>query len=276
MYGEAHGDFIANRDRYRPMFALSVQAQPHSRLASEPGEFDNGDLLLQGAAPVAVDPDTALLVGGRAEARRFEFSVNSGLPNDSVYSVGAVLGAGRFVNDDTYVEAVFEPGIYSDFGGTLTHNDWQFLGHATATYRYSEEVYFTGGIKVSRDFEKVPVFPVLGVAWLFDPNWRVDVMLPLRAELSWLVSVPTTVFVGAEIEGHEYSVRSSAATGKQQHDINIQDIRLYIGANHRVNDNFSMFARTGAVVGGDYRFTPSYDGQIEPTFMLELGLGWDF
>ena len=131
-----------------------------------------------------------------------------------------------------------------------------------------------------QDFVDVPVFPILGVAWLFDPNFRLDILLPLRAELSWLISVPTQVFIGAEVEGQQYHVRAPATQGKAQSDINIQDIRLYVGASHRFNDNFSLFARTGAVVAGDYRFKPvnmgTYDGQIQPTFMLEFGLGWDF
>ena len=60
----------------------------------------------------------------------------------------------------------------------------------------------------------------------------------------------------------------------------IQELELYLGGQHRFDDHLSVFGRVGAVIAGDHKFqNPAggrIDGQMDPSLMFEVGLGWDF
>ena len=281
LFGEQHGDFLAKMDRYRPRLRGSFLAEPSSSLDGEPGEFDMTRYAVNGQVPVVLDPDSVVLVGGHAEARRYEVdSTMRGVADETLGSVGVDLGYGRFFSEDTYGYAVFSPGVYSDFDGGLHTQDWEFFGEAMAVFRYREDLYFRGGLRVSEDFDDVPIYPMLGLSWLINDQWRIDITAPRQAEISFQPNTPTTLYAGIEIEGQEYRVRSSAATGKRQSNLQVQELRIYVGGVHRFDDSFSGFARLGAVVAGDHKFTNTsgqpVQGQLDPTLLFEVGLGWDF
>ena len=90
----------------------------------------------------------------------------------------------------------------------------------------------------------------------------------------------TSWFAGLNLEGDEYRVRSSAGTGKVESDFRVQELNLYVGGIKRFTDNVSAFARLGTTLAGDHSFrTPTgteVGGQLDPTLMFEIGLGWDF
>ncbi|MEM7203534.1 MAG: DUF6268 family outer membrane beta-barrel protein [Planctomycetota bacterium] len=278
LFGEAHGDFVAVMDRYRPQVQGSFMLEPGSRLDDEPGDFDMWRLLADGRVPLVIDPDSVLLVGGRTEAKRFDFKSDMrGLQDETVGSIGLEIGYGRFINEDTYAYATFQPGVYSDFDGTLTSEDWEFFGESLVTFRYNDNVFYKGGVRVSKDFPDLPIFPLVGASWLLDDQWRVDVLLPKRAEISYQPQPATTVYGGLELEGQEYRVR---APNGNRSDWNQQELRLYIGAIQRFDDHLSAFARFGSAIAGKHIFrNPAgvrVDGQLEPVVLFEVGVGWDF
>ena len=136
------------------------------------------------------------------------------------------------------------------------------------------------GIEVSEVFDDFAVYPLIGLSSIFAPQWRVDVLLPRKAELSFLPDTATTVFLGIRLDGDEFRVRTSAMAGKQAFDLQVQELSIYVGAVRRFTDNISAFARLGSVVAGDHKFKQPtlspVEGQIDPTFMFEVGFGWDF
>ena len=171
IFHEAHGDFLARRNRFRPAFRGSFLAMPNASLNNDPGDFDVTQFKAEGGAPFVVDPDSVGTIGGLVKARRYEFSSNTpGLEDETVWGLGMTFGFGRFVNDETLVELEFAPGVYSDLDGSLHHNDWQFFGKGLVTFHHSDELYLKGGVEVTEVFDDVPVYPLLGLSWLFQPG----------------------------------------------------------------------------------------------------------
>ncbi len=282
LFAEEHGDFLAKADRFRPSVTGTFAMLPNASLNNEPGDFDLARFQTGGRIPLVIDPDSVFLVGARAEARRYEFSSGFGVPDENLGSVGLEFGYGRFLNRDTYAHATFEPGIYSDFEGTLHHQDYKFFGEGLVVFRYAEDLYFKGGVRVSEDFADAPVYPMAGLSWIANEQWRVDILLPRRAEVSYQPQTPTTFYAGIDLEGQEYHLRSSAATGRQEFDFQVQEIRVYVGGIHRFTDHLSAFGRFGAAVAGDHKLRSDnnlgrrINGQLDPTLLFEVGVGWDF
>jgi hypothetical protein len=283
LFHEAHGDFYAGMNRFKPAARVRFRGLPNGSIDSEEGEFSQWQVGGEGLLPIAVDPDSVVLAGAKFDTRRFEYGMVFGAPDpprdETVHAAGLHVGYGHFLTDDVYAEGIFSPGVYSDFDDGLTHNDWQWYGRGLMTFRQSEELYWKLGVEVTNVFDDVPVYGLGGLAWLPGESWRIDLLLPREAELSYLAGAATTLFVGVSLEGEEYRVRSPASSGKQATDLRTQELEVYVGGIHRFSDHFSVFGSIGAVVAGDYdiqRPINDVDGQMEPTLMFEAGLGLDF
>src|SRR4029434_9122837 len=119
---------------------------------------------------------------------------------------------------------------YSDFDGTLHHGDWKWFGHALATYRVRDDLFLKGGIEVADDFADLNAYPLAGLAWLVSEQWRVDILLPHRAEISWSPNGgATTIRAGAYLEGDSYRVRAPASLGQARVDWQTQEITVGAG-----------------------------------------------
>ena len=279
LFHEAHGDFLSGMERFKPSIHARFRGLPSAELSSENGNFDSWQIGGDAMVPLITDPDSVVLLGGFFEGRRFENEPAFPVGDENLYEVGLHLGYGQFITDDTYVEGVFSPGVFSDLDGSLKSDDWEFHGRVLGTYRSDEHLFLKGGLEVSDVFEDLAVYPLVGVSWLFSPNWRLDVLLPREIELSYLVDPATTLFVGLALDGREYHRRSSSVTGKVTSNFLTQELDVYLGGLHRFNDHLSAFGRFGASIAGHYEFQvpgATIDGQIEPTIMFEVGVGWDF
>jgi len=282
LFSERHGAYLTRSKRYEPKGFARYTLIPNAKVTSEPGSFDMQEVRVRGDAPMVVDPDAYLSVGGEFRHRHYDFTNNIlGAGDDDLFVLGARLGGGVFVNDDILLEGMFRPGLYSDLDGTLTHHDWFWFGHGLATLRAHDNLFFKAGVEVSQDFDDVDVFPLAGLAWVVNDQFRVDILLPHRIEASWSPNAGvTTVRVGTYLEGDQYRVRSSAATGKRSVDWQTQEITLSVGALHRLTDYLSVFGEVGSVIAGDTKIrdgtSQSYNGAIEPTFFFNVGVGFDF
>jgi hypothetical protein len=142
-----------------------------------------------------------------------------------------------------------------------------------------ENLFFKGGGILSEDFADVDAFPVAGLSWIFHPRWRFDLLVPKSIEFSWNPTPAIILHAGVDLEGNRYRVRAPLAAGKTATDLHAQEISLSGGAIYRFNDYFSIFARSGTTIAGDYKFTPFGGGQngtMEATFLIEGGIGIDF
>lgn len=278
----AHGEFgRAARRPTAPMIELSALRVPEGTVDSEPGEFELSHYKLDATVPIPVSRDTYLIAGAHAGARDYQMSPQvQGADDEVLYNAGLRLGVGHFFDDDVSVQAYWQPSIYSDLDGSLDSRDWKlWYGAALAVWRANPELYWKAGLLLS-DAQDTGVIPLLGVAWLFAAQWRLDVLLPRTVELSFAPHPSWTLTAGFDVESEEFHVRSSAATGKIERDIHVQDVRAFVGAFHRVTENALVFLKVGTNVAGNYDWsylpTPDYTGTLEPAFYAQVGFGWNF
>ena len=117
-----------------------------------------------------IDPNSFVDFGAKYNNREYEFSTGVvGAHNETLHRGSASLTYGLFLDQDTLIEAEFEPGVWSDFSNsTLHHEDWQFFGNARMTWRYSKELFLKAGVEYSPLFRDIDVYATLGLAWLID------------------------------------------------------------------------------------------------------------
>ncbi len=278
LFQKEHGELLSRVRGFRPDLRISVLHQPDQSLKGEPGEFDLQEYTVDAAFEFPVDPNSWIRVG--AHAQRRDFSVSSGLvgadDDESLHETGLILGGGTFLNEGTFLEAQFEPGVYSDFEGGLKSDDWQFFGQALATIKNDDNLYWRVGARVDNTFEDIDLFPLLGGVWLFQENWRLDVMLPRHIEVQWNPTPEFLIDVGLSLTGNEYVVNAPSALGKTRSTWEMTEMRLYTRGTYRFDDRLSAFGRFGGTIAGDYEFNGRFgqsDGTPEGAIFFEVGMG---
>ncbi|MBM4063253.1 MAG: hypothetical protein FJ265_19475 [Planctomycetes bacterium] len=297
IFQEVHGDFMNRMERYEPMISLGGTLLPNQRVNHEAGHYDQFGYFADVNLPWNVSTDGYLLFGAYYHGRRYNF-VEMGpggtLGDETLVAAGIKLGFGAFLDDNWLIQVETHPGAFTDADGGLHHEDFDFPSHALVTYRAVDNVFVKVGARYNQVYEDAPWLPLLGFSWDISGTapsasveadlggWRLDVLLPEHVELSYWSSGVTGWLLGAEIQGAEYHVRTSAATGNQRDDVHIQEVIGYLGLVHRFNDYFSFTARAGAVLAGDYDLTTGaagynrVEGALDQGFFAEVSIGFDF
>ena len=282
MFMKAHGEYMLHKDPWRPDVRVSFLDLPDSEVKGEAGDFTLRHFRADVEGKVYLpDPDSFLKAGVQYGHRDYQFSSGAvGAHDETLFRVSATVGYGHFLTDDTLLEVDFNPGIYSDFSGTLHDDDWQMYARGLLTFRYAKDLYLKTGVEHSGVFRDLEVYPLVGLTWLIDTQWRVDVLLPRQARLTYDHSASTSFSLGIDIDGGQYQIRSPSPA-KVRREVNVQEMELSVSAQHRFNKQMSVFGRVGTTLLGDYRFrstnaTAIWDGTLEPQFFAEIGLGWTF
>ncbi len=279
LFQQDHGDFMLKRQRFDPSVEVSAGALFSGAISSEPGDFDLWRTGFDAELRSAVSPDAFLSYGAFYGGRHYETNSMPGFGNEALYQGGLHVGIGAFVATDVLVELKARPGSWSDWDGTLHTEDFDCPTSLLATARYSEEFFFKVGARYNEIYEDANVLPYLGLAWASE-SVRVDVLLPEYAEVSLWPSPDFAFLLGVEVTGAEYNVRSSIATGKQRQEIRVQEAVVYVGMQWLLDDTFSFEVRSGSAVAGDYKVGDGtgalVSGQLEPSFFVDVSLGFDF
>lgn len=282
LFSQHHAEFLQNERRFRPDLQVFYRHQFETTVKEEPGDFTFDEVRFDGDLRLPTDPDGFVQFGASVGTLQYDFSPTvqgPDDPNEDFNEVSVRVGVGRFLHDDLLVTAVFEPGVYADYHGTLKREAWEFFGEALLSFRAQESLFLKAGVEVSKDFEDLPVFPLIGASWMFLPQWRIDVLLPREIELSFNPSAELIFAAGLELEGNQYAIYSPQQVGKQMFSAEMQEMRLYGEARLRMTDQLSVFGRIGTTVAGDYEIRGStgiYDGTLEPGLFLVGGVGWNF
>ncbi len=281
-FRSAHTDFFRDMRRFTPMVEVRGLLADNGRPDSERGEFDLGMIGVEAIVPVPISRDLAVMAGAQTHARRYRFDHEAlGANDDTLIGAGLRLGVGAFVGDDLFLQALWMPSIFSDFDGTLTSEDWYlWYGIALATYRLNPKVFLKGGFALTDAFQDTGAVPILGVSWLFADQWRLDILLPRNAEVSFAPTEAWIVHAGFEIEGEEYRMRSTNSGQEVAQHVQAVDTRLFAGFIHRITPNVSFSLRAGFLVGGYYDWKDGtgfdYDGRLEQGVFVAGGVGWTF
>ncbi len=279
LFTDNHGDFILQHDRFEPMARFDILWQPDSDIKGEPGDFDLTYPTADVKIPLAVDPDTFVTLGGYFGVRSYDTSGTFVADSDNLYEIGAYLGVGTFVNEDFLLEGLFYPGIYSDLDGGLNSKDWQWYFDALGVFRTNEDLFWKIGVSHSGLFKDMDVYPLLGVSYIIDAQWRIDVLLPRSAEVSYALNPSTILLADLTLDGNQYQTHSVSVSGSGS-AAHVQELLIGVGAIYRFNDQVSMFGKLGTTLAGDYDYTSGNglrsDGSLTSGLFLTLGLGLDF
>lgn len=296
LFREAHGEFMDRRERYDPSVEFRARWMPNQSIRNEPGDFDLFGYDFDAEFPVVIYPDVFLKFGLYQFGRRYQTSTGFGSngntpanfnaePNwgdETLTAAGVRFGFGFFLSDNVLFEMETRPGVYSDMEGTLTRKDYDYPSSALMTVQANNDLFFKFGARYNQVFEDAPWLPWLGLSWELGSGLRLDVMAPEYIELAWWTSGSTAFTMGAQVQGAQYRVRSTAATGKQQRNLNVQEVFAYVGVTHRVSDYYSLSARAGAVLAGDYDLetgATNFDraeGALDQGFFVDVTLGIDW
>ncbi len=286
LFMRQHGDFMLRREPWRAEAQISGLVMKSDEIKGEPGSFD----ILHAKADVErrihlADPSTFVDVGVQYGHRHYSFSPRAqatpgGAPANVVLSrATATIQYGQFLDKDTLIEVDFVPGVWTDFGGTLHGDDWQFYGRGLLTWRYSNELFLLVGAEHSGLFRGLEIYPIAGVAWIPDEQWRVDVLLPRQVRLTHTPNDHNSVFLSVDLDGGNYQTRAPSPQ-KTPRRMSAQEFEVSLGGQHRFNANLSAFLRIGTTIGGHYEIQSngpdSYDGTLEPQAFAEFGFGWTF
>lgn len=289
LFREAHGEFMDRRERYDPSLELRARWMPNQSVRNEPGDFDLFGYDFDAEFPLVIYPDVFLKFGVYQFGRRYQTSTGFGTNNnligwgdETLTAAGVRFGFGFFLSDNVLFEMETRPGVYSDMEGTLTRKDYDYPSSALLTVQATNDLFFKFGARYNQVFEDAPWLPWLGVSWELGGGLRLDLMAPEYVELAWWTSGSTAFSFGAQVQGAQYRVRSSAATGKQQRNLNVQEVFTYVGVTHRVSDSFSLSARAGAILAGDYDLetgASNFDrteGALDQGLYVDVTMGIDW
>lgn len=286
LFMKAHGAFLLEQEYWQPQVEANLSLMSDAEVKSQAGDFNLAHIRARGSDRFYVDPDSFLKLGFEYGRRDYEFSAGATGAHDEVLeNASLVLGYGTFIDEWTLLELDFKPGVWTDFSGTLHGDDWKFHGRALATIKFYDDMdlYYKVGVEVSDVYEDLDVYPLLGLSYAFDPMWRVDVLLPREARVSCELSPATALDIALEMDGGEYRIRAprNAVNDHIGRDINVQELKLSFGARHRLSKLFSVHARVGTTLLGDYKWQSNatgieYDGAIEPQIYGEIGFGLTF
>lgn len=276
----AHADFVrdATSDALVQLYGTAL---PEAQLHNEPGEFDLLQWTLDATVPLPLSRDDFLVAGALAGTRDYDFTGVPTLADERLHRYALRLGAGAFVDDDLVVQGYWQPGVWSDLDGTLHTEDWRlWYGRALAIWRAAPDVFWKAGF-ILTDAVDTGALPLLGVTWHLGAQWRLEVLLPRDLKLVWWPDPAWALSAGLRIEADEYHIRGPEELGTPEHDVHVQEVYAFLGAEHLLTDSLSLFVRAGTSVAGNYDWSyggglPDYDNTLEPALFATAGLGFRF
>ena len=281
LFHEHHGDFVNDSNPFREDLRLSFHLENDTSVKNERGSYDLYEFEFVGDYDIIVDPDIMVMVGGTVGTRRYDFTTSfpGATGDENLNQISIRAGAGFFLSDELFLSGELEPGIFSDLDGSLDSSDYQVFAKTLATYQYSDEIYFKAGIYVDQVFDDLPVYPVAGIAWLFHPQWRFDALIPRSITLSYNPTPAWVLNAGFDLDGNQYNLRTRSGGMSADVTVTTQELNLFVGANYRIDEHFSVFGKLGTILLGDTEFkstTGRSDGTLEPSAFFEIGAGFTF
>lgn len=278
LFRQHHGEFLDRHERFDPQFELRARFLPNQRVGDEPGDFDLLGYDVDIETPAIITTEAYLLFGLYHYGRHYSTSsafgtANNATPNvnressfgdETLTAAGARLGIGWFLDENFLMEVQTNPGVYSDLENSLGHKDYDFPSSALFTYRPTDNFFFKFGARYNQIYEDAPWLPYLGFSWEITDGLRFDLLAPEYFELSFWPSAATSFAFGAEVSGAQYRVHSSLATGKQEANVQVQEVIAYLGLTHRFSDMISLQARGGIVLAGEYDLTTGAESATSP------------
>ncbi|PIE23256.1 MAG: hypothetical protein CSA62_08580 [Planctomycetota bacterium] len=279
IFDTRHRDFLAGRD-WRPEQSVEVYLQYVPSIGLE-GRSQDATIFEMGTRlrkRQAIGPDSQWIYGADLGFTALDFD-GGGVGSGELVRIGGEFGIAHFFREDLYVEASLLPEVRTSLGTSLSLDCLFFDIEALGTWRYREGVYFDGGLAITEEFGDTKLLPLLGMRMIVDANWRVEVLLPRKIEISWREGEKTTLYGGWYRWGSEYRVGDSFLANAPEHDLFLDQQRIAVGVDYWLTDAVRGWVEAGLVVNGNVEMRPSrgggFEGGWETDPFLRVGFAWD-
>ena len=277
---KSHGHFLVGAAKPQPIFQLSTAFQPKVGVEDARVEADIVKVKMRIGKAFGLNENVALVTDFGLGIRNYEFSKIGGVADfdETLYEIALKLGLNWFISDRLMVAVAFRPGIFSDLDESLDGDDIQYQGNALGIYQWGDHWFVKLGVAVNQDFDQTRVIPLGGFSWVPSDQFRVDILLPQSASLTWRPwdARPLSIVPGVYLEGQQFHVQNTFGDG----DIQIQDVRLDVTCSYEFADAY-LVSLTGGMnfrgkyeVEGDGGFQADVDQ--EPSAYLALSMGVKF
>lgn len=171
---------------------------------------------------------------------------------------------------------MFAAGDGADLGKSGTYG-----GFASAKYKFSDVFSLSAGLLASSRLEENPlVFPLIGLEWQIDQQWRIETTgLGLRG--SYKASDRWTLFGDAGYEFREYRLADDVPGGLRGGVMRDNAAILAVGTQWKPSRPISLELGAGVALSGSTRFENASGDLIrkasaDPAPFVALSLKWEF
>jgi hypothetical protein len=175
---------------------------------------------------------------------RHEFELTGPVPlPKSLESIGVSFMAMRDLTKEIgpgwSAMAILNPGFASD-SGEFSGDTFNFTAIATIGKEVSPNFSWNAGLVGNTPSHKMAVFPMIGLRWMFAPDWTLHFGFP-HTGVSYQVSEALTLTAGLmSMRGGTYYVAESTVPGLNKTYLEYQEMRGGLRVEYRLGRDFQL------------------------------------
>jgi hypothetical protein len=207
-----------------------------------------GSTMIAGAAHVGADGARAWGIIGGADAQLFGIDLPVVEGARQFFRLGLSL-SGFYVSPDRNLYWLDAGAFVAEQGSLLGAPTVRPRVLALGTIRTSETLILLYGAGYTYDFGRGLPLPFLGLDWRFAPAWRLDMLLPVSAQVTWRAANDISLGGRAAITGDVFDYQPLGTTGSDEARL-LQIARFRLGVFARYALSSTSYLRLDVGVEG--------------------------
>lgn len=260
--------------------SLSITYEGESRFVDDTSRFGSigvsvREMALNAGVPMVMKPGWKLTTGLGLRAYQFAFSTPY-LNNKETYIISVPFGLFTTLSEQWNLTAMLAPSIYSDFE-RVTLDDCRLACFVMAGYKWTPTLTLSMGAAYSRVFGSDLFFPVAGLVWNPDPEWRVSLTFPKPA--IWYAPAKRLRFSAwLTPAGSEWGITDTVDENERNYNFMFKGWRTGTSVEIELMRHVNLELAGGAVIQRRYELRDSetdesvFDSNVNPTWFVQTGL----
>lgn len=191
-------------------------------------------------------PDTWML-SSALSWKRDEFNFTGAVPlPKKLEEIGikfmAMKDLSKVIGPGWSAMAILSPSFSSD-SGNISGDSFSLMGIAMIGKEFNPTLSWNIGV-VGMTRGDMKVLPMLGVRWIFAPDWELKLGFP-HTGVSCKISEAFTLNAGASFHGGSYYLSKAPAAGLGKTYLDYQEIRMGLSAEYQISKKISVVVDGG-------------------------------
>jgi hypothetical protein len=255
-----------------PSFSMSYEFFPTSELADpDPGTFEEslGIRVATFSAEFSLAPvmyaDGKTILVNTLSFHRFDLDYDNwddvvgGNRIENTQGIEYTLMVIRQLSEKWSLTAMINPGLYSDFQGDLSPNDFNLSSAFIFGRQYSENFSLGFGLAYTLKYGSAIPIPFVTMNWTNGSNLRVELFLPMMAELWYMPSEKLELGLTAKVSGNQYHGDPSRYAGADP-QMSYSVVTAGPSVKYQFSKGFALRVDAGATLLRRFEF---YDGDVK-------------